>query len=124
MNALTILAVDDDPQMLTLIERVTASHGHALIKARSGEEAGAAIQGKAVDAVILDFMLEGENARDVYDRLRSRLPKVPFIVLSAVPYASVGPALEGLQFLAYLEKINLVEDLPMLLASIASRKTT
>ena len=94
MNALTILAVDDDPPMLTLIERVTASHGHALIKARSGEEAGLAIQGKAVDAVILDFMLEGENARDVYDRLRGRL-----------------------------EKIHLVEELPVLLASIASRKT-
>ncbi len=124
MNALTILTVDDDPQMLTLIERVTASHGHTLIKARSGEEAGLAIQGKAVDVVILDFMLEDENARDVYDRLRSRLPKVPFIVLSAVPYASVQPALEGLQFLAFLEKIHLVEELPVLLASIASRKQT
>ena len=73
-----ILAVDDVPQNLRLLEAVLAPNGFEVVKAVTGEEALLKVLHEKPDLVLLDIMLPGIDGYEVCRRLRAD-PKTAFL---------------------------------------------
>ena len=77
-----ILAVDDDPAVLKLIELELREQGFDLITASSGKDAVELAYERRPDLVILDIMLPDISGFEVMRDLRERV-SVPIIMLTA-----------------------------------------
>jgi two-component system, OmpR family, response regulator MprA len=78
-----ILAVDDDPKMLSLMRRGLIFADYAVDLAADGEEALAIARDRPPDLVVLDVMLPGIDGLAVCKRLRAADPHVPILLLTA-----------------------------------------
>lgn len=81
----TVMVVDDQERMRTMIRRLLASEGHVIESAPDGETALDRLANEDVDLVLLDLVMPGANGLQVLTRLRERGSTTPVIVLSAVP---------------------------------------
>ena len=68
----TILAVDDLPQNLRLLDAVLSPRGYRVLAAASGEEALAMLPTSEADLVLLDIVMPGMDGYEVCRRIRSR----------------------------------------------------
>ena len=75
--------VDDDAQIRQLAAKLLREHGYRVSLARDGREMRQALDGAAIDLVILDIMLPGGNGLDLCRELRARSP-LPVIMLTAL----------------------------------------
>ena len=66
----TILAVDDIPQNLRLLDAVLTPEGYTVVTAGSGEEALERVANQRPDLVLLDIVLPGIDGYEVCRRLR------------------------------------------------------
>ena len=81
-NSSTILLVDDEDSIQTLLTFPLERDGYRVVQARDGEEALRKFEEDAVDLVILDVMLPRLDGLEVCKRLRSQ-SDVPIIMLTA-----------------------------------------
>ena len=81
-RAASILAVDDDPGILRLIEMTLDDDDFDLQLAHSGEEAIQLAESVELDAILLDIMMPGMTGIEVLEELR-RNSNVPVILVSA-----------------------------------------
>jgi two-component system KDP operon response regulator KdpE len=79
----SILAVDDEPQLLEALSTILEPRGYRLRTAPNGPMALEAITAERPDVVLLDLAMPGMNGVDVCRRLRS-FSRVPILVLSAL----------------------------------------
>ncbi len=79
---MNILAVDDDPEILSVLKRGLIYEGYSVETAADGNEALAKAREKAPDLVILDVMMPGIDGIEVSKRLR-QASSVPIIMLTA-----------------------------------------
>ena len=83
MTAKTIVLVEDDPGLRTLISRLLQENGYAVRTATTAPEAWIALEnGPPASLVILDIMLPGTNGIDLCRQIR-RTNDVPIIFISA-----------------------------------------
>ncbi len=61
----TIMVVDDEEDILTLIEKILTKKGHRVVTAKSGREALEKIKDVKPDLVLLDIMMPGLNGYQV-----------------------------------------------------------
>ena len=73
-----ILAVDDQPQNLRLLDAVLSPHGYRVITASSGEEAVEKLGHTLPDLVLLDIVMPGIDGYEVCRRIR-RNPATEFL---------------------------------------------
>lgn len=118
MSARTILVVDDDEVLRTLLRLTLPREGLALVEAGDGEEALALIEGQPPDLVVLDWRLPGRSGGEVLLELKQRHPALPVIVLTAEDRAlprGLAGALNADAFLTKpfspLELLGLIERL-------------
>ncbi|MDP2661136.1 MAG: response regulator transcription factor [Dehalococcoidia bacterium] len=78
-----ILAVDDDPKMLSLMRRGLSFAGYAVDLASDGEEALTIARDNPPDLAVLDVMLPGLDGVEVCRRLRAGDPDLPILMLTA-----------------------------------------
>jgi DNA-binding response OmpR family regulator len=78
-----ILAVDDDPKMLSLMRRGLTFAGYAVDLAADGEEALVIARDRPPELVVLDIMLPGIDGITVCQRLRAADPELPVLLLTA-----------------------------------------
>jgi class 3 adenylate cyclase len=80
-----ILAVDDEPQNLELLEAVLLPEGFKVKTATNGEETLKKIKQTAPDLILLDIMMPDMNGFEVCSRIRAdtKLPYIPIIFLTA-----------------------------------------
>ncbi|MBN1497611.1 MAG: SpoIIE family protein phosphatase [Spirochaetes bacterium] len=85
----TILAVDDDPVGLKILENMCASCGHRLITTSNGPAALDIIERRDVDLVLLDLMLPGMSGYEVCEKMRQseKGSAIPVIMLTALDQA-------------------------------------
>lgn len=83
MDALTLLCIDDRPQLLELRKALLESHGYRVRMALSGQAAIKMLQDQPVAAVLLEFKTEGIDAEAVARHVKLRFPNIPIILLSA-----------------------------------------
>ena len=77
------LLVDDDLDLARLLGEYLSSHGVTLEHAKTGPEGLARARATAVDVVLLDVMLPGEDGFSVCKKLRAQRPSLPIIMLTA-----------------------------------------
>jgi class 3 adenylate cyclase len=81
----TVLAVDDQPANLRLLDAVLAPRGYEIRTAGSGEEALASLASEDVDVVLLDIVMPGMDGYQVCRAIRAdeRLAFLPVVMITA-----------------------------------------
>jgi two-component system, OmpR family, response regulator VicR len=111
----TVLAVDDEPDILEIVKVNLELEGHTVLVARSGAEAIELVRRTVPDLVLLDIMMPGTDGWEVLARLK-RDPElhattVPVVMLTALSAADdrLRGGIEGA--VRYLTKPFLPADL-------------
>src|SRR5438105_15492063 len=78
----TILAADDDPQLLRLITRNLQLEGYDVLAASDGQQALELIENNSPDLVLLDVMMPRMDGFTVCYRVRE-FSSVPIIIITA-----------------------------------------
>lgn len=78
----TVLVVEDDPALRTLLLRLLREEGFQSLSAAHGAEMARVLETNTVDLILLDVMLPGSNGFDLC-RLIRRESDVPIVMLSA-----------------------------------------
>ncbi len=100
----TVLLVDDEPSLLSLLAEILEGAGYAVIAVSDAEAAlTELLNGAAVDLVITDLKLPGMGGYELAGVLRKALPSVPVIMLTA--YGSVESYVES-RSMGIFEYIN------------------
>jgi len=81
----SVLVVDDEPNVRSLVRDVLELNGYQVREASSGGEALTAVDSQPPDCVVMDVMMPGLSGIDVLAELRSRpvLDALPVLLLSA-----------------------------------------
>jgi adenylate cyclase len=82
---ITILAVDDQPANLRLLEAILSPRGYHVVPASSGEEALGRLPGSGADLVLLDIVMPGMDGYEVCRRIRAEpeTAYLPVVMLTA-----------------------------------------
>ncbi|MDX1616517.1 MAG: response regulator transcription factor [Candidatus Promineifilaceae bacterium] len=83
MSGRTVLAVDDEPQMLQLLATVFGQAGARIIAAEDGEEALLRLRRNRPDLVLLDVMMPNDNGVELCRKMRAE-SNVAIIMVSVV----------------------------------------
>jgi adenylate cyclase len=75
---ITIVAVDDLPQNLRLLDAILSPRGYRVLTAQSGEEALGMLPDSGADLVLLDILMPGMDGYEVCRRIR-RTPGLEFL---------------------------------------------
>jgi two-component system OmpR family response regulator len=78
-----VLVVDDDREIRDLLARFLAKHGYRVATAADGRAMRKALEDWAIDLVVLDLMLPGEDGLTLCRDLRAR-SAVPIVMLTAM----------------------------------------
>ncbi len=96
-----VLVVDDDESVRKSIRKVLKQAGYEVMTAVDGEEATARFVPEQIDLVLLDLNLPIRSGWDVFERLTTRYPVIPVIIITGMPNqyqtalaAGVGALLE------------------------------
>jgi two-component system KDP operon response regulator KdpE len=81
MSAVTILVIDDEPQIRRVMRATLASQGYTVTEARSGEEALEMLRSEQPDLILLDVNLPGMGGLEVCREIRER-SDVPIVMLT------------------------------------------
>jgi DNA-binding response OmpR family regulator len=79
----TILLVDDEVGLLSLLTMVFEAEGFKVLRASSGPEALQRFSGSHIDVVVLDYLMPDMNGGEVAHRMREIDASVPIVMLSA-----------------------------------------
>jgi DNA-binding NtrC family response regulator len=101
----TILVVDDEAEIRTVLEDTLAEEGYAVRLAADAEEADGLVQGEAPDLVLLDIWMPGADGMDLLRRWVDGGPP-PFPVVMMSGHSTIESAVEATRLGAYdyLEK--------------------
>ena len=79
-----MLVADDEIRLLRLMERVLASHGHAVLTARDGDEALRCFDAHRaeIDVAVLDASIVPDGAAVVVDAMLQARPDLGVVVTS------------------------------------------
>jgi DNA-binding response OmpR family regulator len=118
----SVLIVDDDRGLASMIAFVLRSYGFSIDVANSGDDGLALLQARGYDAVVLDLRMPGKDGRAVFREMREAGIQTPVLILSAF---DAQRAREELGAEAYLNKPfepdTLAESLQRMLGMQASR---
>lgn len=79
---LTILAVDDDPNILELVRITLSAAGYRVMKARDGKEALQLMESEVPDLAVVDVMMPEMDGYTLTKKLRSEWD-IPVLLLTA-----------------------------------------
>jgi signal transduction histidine kinase/CheY-like chemotaxis protein len=84
IKGLKVLAVDDEPQVLSIIENLLAHHGCHVLTADKGSEALEIINRHIddLDLVVLDIQMPGMTGDEVYKKLKVLNPAIRVLISS------------------------------------------
>jgi DNA-binding response OmpR family regulator len=110
-----VLAVDDEPEIRQLVERMLTSHGYQVALANDGQEALDRADALLPDLVLLDAMLPKVHGFDVCRRIKAgpRTRRIPVIMMTAIykGWRFAQDARDSYGAADYVEKPFRMEDL-------------
>jgi DNA-binding response OmpR family regulator len=83
MSRMRVLVIEDDEGLAGVLERGLADAGHQVSVERTGPDGVAAAMADAFDALVLDWMLPGQDGPSVCRELRARGNHTPVLMLTA-----------------------------------------
>ena len=90
-----ILAVDDEPLNLDLLEQELSDLGYAVEKANGGRAALEQLAKTPVALVLLDYQMPGMNGIEVLNEIKKQDPALPVIIITA--YGTIERAVEAIK---------------------------
>ena len=78
-----ILAIEDEPAIVRMLERGLTAAGHQVLTATSGEDGVLLATDEGVDVVLLDIGLPDLSGHSVLARIRAGRPGLPVLMLTA-----------------------------------------
>lgn len=102
----TVLAVDDDPTMLDLLEEVLKPLGYNVLSAASGEEAleMASTHQDKIDLLLTDVILPGIKGQELAKQLLNSCPDVSVLFMSGYLCPSMAHTDSEQRFDAFIQK--------------------
>ena len=96
-ETITILAVDDQPANLRLLDAVLSPRGYRVIRATSGEQALELLPSSDVDLVLLDIVMPGIDGYEVCRRIRGapETAFLPVVMITASGHQEKKRAIEA-----------------------------
>jgi two-component system sensor histidine kinase/response regulator len=81
-----ILAVDDQPQNIELLEAYLVPQGYEIVKASSGEEALEKLSCSGIDLVLLDIMMPRMSGFEVLEKIRAdeKTRRLPVVMITTL----------------------------------------
>lgn len=85
-KAVSVLLVEDDPDLITLVSSLLVSNGFKVVSAATGEDAISAVQREQFNVALLDIKLPDMLGFDVLARIRANpvTKSLPVIIISQV----------------------------------------
>lgn len=96
----TILVIDDDTQLRTLIVRILEMENHQIVEAVNGIEGIRCFRKQKIDLVITDILMPDKDGIEVIREIRSAHPDVKMIAISG------GGQLGADQYLTLAKKLG------------------
>ena len=121
----TILAVDDDPDALFILDRLLCRQGYRVRTAAGGKAALAALEQDLVDIIVLDVMMPDLDGLQVCSALRrnERTRTIPVILLTASVHTETRLAAMDLGVTEFVTKpLNSRDLLARIRAQLHQRK--
>jgi len=102
----TVLAVDDDPSLLELLQEVLTPQGYKVLIASSGEEALkiSTSQLEKIDLLLTDVLLPGIKGQDLAKELQTRCPDVNVLFMSGYVCPSMAHSNSAKKLEAFIQK--------------------
>jgi CheY-like chemotaxis protein len=97
-NAKTVLVVDDEPVLRTIVREILHEEGYAVIEAADGRVMLEMMAKERPDLVLMDVMMPGIDGREAYRQLRLHPEHrdVPVVMMSAgVRPIKLDPSIAG-----------------------------
>ena len=116
----SVLVVDDDVEMASLVRDVLTREGFPTVAEFSGRGALAAVERRPFDVVIVDKEMPDLNGLDLLETLRGRLPEVRLILFTAFGGSLVARAARKRGADRYLDKPVRLDDLVATVRAVAS----
>lgn len=82
MQGLTILVVDDQPEVRSALRRCLKVGGNTVHEARNGEEALELIRDNDIDLIVSDYDMPGMTGLELLQRVRCSDPRLRRILLT------------------------------------------
>jgi DNA-binding NtrC family response regulator len=82
-TSITVLAVDDEPMMRSLLEKILTRDGYKIVTAEDGEEALKVLEKQPVSIVISDIKMPKLNGFDLLKVIKSKYPEIGVIMMTA-----------------------------------------
>jgi CheY-like chemotaxis protein len=89
---ITILVVDDEPDLRFILRRIFESAGHVVIESRNGADALEAVAASPPDLVVTDMMMPVMGGAELIRRLRAAPGSagIPIMSVSGDPHLAGG----------------------------------
>ncbi|MBI1788995.1 MAG: response regulator [Acidobacteria bacterium] len=78
----SILVVDDDPQVLSLMADILSDAGYRVLEARDGRHAMAAIRKGPVDVMVTDLIMPEQEGVETITQLKKEYPGIRIVAIS------------------------------------------
>ena len=85
LNSTAVLYIDNRPFVLEHRKAILESCGYYVTLASNESAAMKVLENTLVDAVLLEYKLEGTDTEDIAFHIKQRFPHLPLILLSAYP---------------------------------------
>jgi CheY-like chemotaxis protein len=79
----TILVVDDETDIRTVVGELLTSHGYKVVQAKDGAEALMLLSKSRFDLMVLDIMMPKMDGYQVMNALKSINPELPVVMLTS-----------------------------------------
>lgn len=86
----TILIVDDELLIRTMIKDILIPSGYILKEALNGNDATERLKEFDVSVILLDIMLPGESGIDLLPKIKEKYPLVPIVIITAFPSIDIA----------------------------------
>jgi CheY-like chemotaxis protein len=120
-----ILAVDDDPDMLTLLDTMLKRRGYVVMKARNAEIALHLIKSFSPNLLVLDVLMPNMDGFELCERIRNipHTANIPIIILTALNTANTRQQAINVGANAFIAKDDLFSDLAAEIQRLLSNGT-
>jgi DNA-binding NtrC family response regulator len=80
----TILVVEDDPSVLTLIDRLLTAHQHTVLAAHDPDDAAFVLaeHGRPLDLLLTDIILPGQSGVDYAHAMKAAHPALKVVFMT------------------------------------------
>jgi two-component system response regulator PilR (NtrC family) len=99
MKKRNVLIVDDDPDVLSMLERLLKKLDYYPFVAQNGEEAVNVIDAQKIDVVVSDLVMPEMDGMELLKRVKSRKGDIPFVMITGHP--TIETAVEAIKKGAY-----------------------